>query len=75
MTNAVIVWNTVYIQAVLDQLRAEGYEVDDADIGHLSPARYEHINPYGRYRFGVDHLLNDGLRPLRGPDSAPLSVV
>lgn len=54
VTNAVIVWNTVSIQAVLDQLRSEGYAIDDADAGHLSPARYEHINPYGRYRFDVD---------------------
>ena len=25
VTNAVVIWNTVYMQAVLDQLRAEGY--------------------------------------------------
>ncbi len=75
VTNAVIAWNTVYIQAVLDQLRAEGCGIEDADVLHLSPARYEHINPYGRYRFGVDGAPSDRLRPLRGPEPAPLSVV
>src|SRR6266481_6232835 len=28
---------------------AEGHPVDDADVAHLSPARYAHINPYGKY--------------------------
>jgi hypothetical protein len=39
---AVVLWNTVYMKAVLDQLKAEGYHVDDADVAHLSPARYAH---------------------------------
>lgn len=49
VTNAVVIWNTVYMQAVLDQLRAEGYSVQEADLAHLSPARFAHINPYGKY--------------------------
>jgi TnpA family transposase len=70
VTNAVILWNTVYIQAVLDQLRADGHTVATADVLHLSPARYEHINPYGTYRFNVDEELErTTLRPLRQPDS------
>jgi hypothetical protein len=51
VTNAVVLWNTVYMKAVLDQLKAEGHHVDDVDVAHLSPARYAHINPYGKYRF------------------------
>ena len=66
---AVIVWNTVYVQALLQQLRAEGHVIEEADIGCLSPARYEHINPYGRYRIDVDQKLSTALRPLRAPDS------
>jgi hypothetical protein len=54
VTNAVVLWNTVYMSAVLDQLKAEGYPVDDTDVAHLWPARYGHINPYGKYRFDVD---------------------
>jgi hypothetical protein len=54
VTNAVVLWNTVYMSAVLDQLKAEGYPVDDGDVAHLWPARYAHINPYGKYRFNVD---------------------
>ena len=69
VSNAVIAWNTVYMHAVLEQLRAEGHAVLDADVAHLSPARYEHINPHGRYTFDVTRARPGGvLRPLRrGP--------
>jgi hypothetical protein len=43
--------------AVLDELRAEGYEVLDEDVKHLSPARHEHINPHGKYRFDLEREL------------------
>jgi hypothetical protein len=64
LTNAVVAWNTVYMAAAIEQLRADGYAVRDEDITHLSPARYEHINPYGKYRFDID-LRARQLRPLR----------
>jgi hypothetical protein len=48
----------------------EGHNVDDGDVVHLSPARYAHINPYGKYRFNVEgEFHRKGLRPLRRPDS------
>lgn len=37
LSNAVVVWNTVYMQEVIAQLRAEGYPVQDDDLAHLSP--------------------------------------
>jgi TnpA family transposase len=68
LTNAVVAWNTVYMAAVLDQLRSEGYPVREEDLVHLSPARYEHINPYGKFRFMLDEMLSlNKLRPLRTP--------
>ena len=67
VTNAVVVWNTRYIAAVADALRAGGVEVRDEDLAHLSPTRFEHVNRYGRYRFDVDGAPDAGLRPLRVP--------
>jgi len=68
VTNAVVTWNTVYMAAVIDQLRAEGRTVNEEDIARLSPARYEHINPYGKYRFEVEEgLSRSRLRLLRQP--------
>jgi TnpA family transposase len=63
VTNAVIVWNTVYMGAVIDRLKAKGERIDPEDLAHLSPARYDHINPYGRYQFLVDRWA--GKKPLR----------
>jgi TnpA family transposase len=33
VTNAVVLWNTVYMKAALDQLKAEGHPVDDVECG------------------------------------------
>lgn len=66
MTNAIVLWNTVYLQAAVEQLKIEGIEIKDEDLNFISPARFAHINPYGRYYFNIEENLNrKGLRPLR----------
>jgi TnpA family transposase len=66
VTNAAVAWNTVYISQVLEEMRLEGYPVFDDDVAHLSPARYEHINPYGKFFFDITgNSARQGLRPLR----------
>ena len=35
--------------AAIYRLRIDGHPVQDAGQTHLSPCRYEHINPYGEY--------------------------
>lgn len=68
VTNAVIVWNTRYMQVVIDQLKREGQQISDEDLRHISPCRFEHINKYGKYSFEVEKEMNrDGLRELRNP--------
>jgi hypothetical protein len=50
----------------LEHLRAQGYPVLDADLTHLSPTRYEHINVYGKFLFEISVPLTElGLRPLQ----------
>ena len=73
LTNAVIVWNTVYMQAVLHQLEQEGMAIEEADLARIWPVRYRHINPYGRYDFSLPEEYSlDRLRPLRGPSAEPV---
>ncbi len=64
------VWNTVYMNAAIEQLKREGYEVKEEDMRNLSPARSEHINMYGKYYFNVEEgLKRKELRELRKPST------
>ena len=40
----IVLWNTIYMEAALTKLRAEGFEVKDEDAAKLSPLLDEHIN-------------------------------
>ncbi len=65
VTNAVVLWNTIYTQAALDHLRTEGMEVRPEDVARLSPLQHKHINVLGRYSFALAELIAKGeLRPL-----------
>jgi TnpA family transposase len=67
--NCVTLWNTRYMNAALQALRAQGYPVLDADVTRLSAFGYKHINVHGSYTFSVTKLPG-GLRVLRDPDAA-----
>ena len=67
--NALILWNTRYMDAALNHLRSEGFEVKGEDVSRLSPLGDKHINVQGRYPFTItDAILKGELRPLRNPD-------
>jgi len=70
--NAIIVWNTRYIQAAVDRIRATRPElVNDQALAGLAPVLHAHINPYGRYRFDLTAAPQAGqLRPLNAPTAA-----
>jgi TnpA family transposase len=68
VVNIIVLWNTIYIDAILAQLRQEGYLVLDEDVARLSPFIHEHINLLGRYSFAVpDEVVRGELRALRNP--------
>jgi len=67
--NAVILWNTTYMQDALEVLRGAGKDVLDADVARLSPLLSQHINFSGTYHFNLPENLSSGQhRPLRIPD-------
>lgn len=69
LTNAIILWNSVYMNEALSRLEQEGYSINPGDLNHIWPTRYEHINVYGKYEFNLDAAqARDGLRELRQPD-------
>ncbi len=66
VVNVEVLWNTIYMQAALEQLRDEGHEILDSDVARLSPMEHGHINFLGSYSFALDSEVKNGhLRPLR----------
>ena len=64
--NCIVLWNTVYINAALGQLRAAGYPVLDEDTIRLHPFMRLHIAVQGDYSFLLP-ALDGRLRELRNP--------
>lgn len=67
--NAVVLWNTRYIDAAITELRAAGQDASDTDISRLSPLVDQHVNVLGRYAFTAP--APTGLRPFRDPTNEP----
>ncbi len=58
------------MDAALDQLRAEGYDVRPEDVARLSPLGFKHVNMLGRYAFTLPDIVARGeLRPPRDPNA------
>jgi TnpA family transposase len=66
--NCIVLWNTVYMNAAIEHLRASGYPVLDADVARLSPFLRRHLEVLGNYSFLLPELAG-ALRELRHPDS------
>jgi hypothetical protein len=54
--NAVVAWNTLRIGPVVEQLRSEGWVIEDADLWLTSPLLRKHINPFGKYHFDLERM-------------------
>ena len=68
VTNALVLWNTIYMQAALDHLREQGEDVKEEDEARLSPLSHKHVNMLGHYSFTLaEQVLNGQLRPLKQP--------
>jgi len=65
--NCLALWNTVYLDAALAQLRAQGYPVLESDVTRLSPYMRRHLNVHGHYSFQLPEIAG-GRRELRDPD-------
>jgi TnpA family transposase len=65
VTNALVLWNTIYMQASLDHLRGQSVEIREEDAARLSPLASRHINMLGHYSFILaENVMQGKLRPL-----------
>jgi hypothetical protein len=66
VTAAIALWNTVYLDRALDDLRCGREMIPEALLAHLAPVGWQHINLTGDYLWDVDiGLAPDGFRALR----------
>ena len=66
VVNVLVLWNSYYMDAAINQLLSEDWQIKDEDKARLSPLPHSHFNMLGRYQFNLPEELKDGaMRPLR----------
>lgn len=66
VTAAIVLWNTVYLAEVIEQLKRDGVTIKEELLQHVSPLGWEHINLTGDFHWNVKQTPPNGqLRPLR----------
>ena len=66
VVNAMVLWNTLYMNRALEDMRARGMKILPEDVERLSPLGYDHINLLGRYTFSLAEDIRQGaFHPLR----------
>ncbi len=65
VVNAIVLWNTRYMEQALDALGQRGQETTYDDVVRLSRLGHDHITMLGHYSFEVPDAVAQGhLRPL-----------
>jgi hypothetical protein len=64
VVNAIVLWNTRYMEQALVTLLQLGDAISDDDVARLSPLGHDHITMLGHYSFEVPDAVAQGhLRP------------
>lgn len=59
LSNAALVWNTVQMSRIIEQLRARGETMTSAELSRISPMAFSHIIPNGTYFARPDSGTHD----------------
>lgn len=65
VVSAIVLWNTAYLSRAVESLRAEGHDLPDDVIRHISPQIWEHINLTGIYDWMREPQPEGTFRSLR----------
>ena len=69
VVNAVVLWNTRYLDPALSQVRAFDVFAKPEDVERISSLLLDHVNVLNRYEFALKESVRQGqLRPLHIPD-------
>lgn len=61
VANAIIVWNTIYMQKALESIEHAGFIIEDKDKSRLKPFIHDHINIIGKYTFEETEKIQKGI--------------
>jgi TnpA family transposase len=67
--NCVTLWNTVYLDAAVRRLKAQGHPIRTEDMARLSPFVHSHLGVHGTCTFALPDLEPGTIRDLRNPDA------
>jgi TnpA family transposase len=63
---AIVLWNTVYLERVIQHLKDNGQPINESLLKYLSPLGWEHINLTGDYVWRQSKVMEKGeFRPLQ----------
>jgi len=51
--NCIAFWNTLAIQQIVKELRAEGHEISQEELKHVTPTMTEHIDLIGKFEINL----------------------
>ena len=57
---AIVLWNTVYLERIIQHLKDTGQTVNENLLKHLSPLGWEHINLTGDYVWRQSKVMEKG---------------
>jgi TnpA family transposase len=49
VSNAILFWNTIKINEILEKLKAQGEIIEDETLSHISLLPFKHVLPNGTY--------------------------
>ena len=55
--DCIIFWNTLAIQQITEELRAEGYEINHESLRHITPTIIHHIDLIGKFEINLSRIV------------------
>ena len=67
VSNAILYWNTIQINDLVEGLRRRGEVIDNETLSHISLLPYKHVLPNGTYFITDDLLEGDFMQKVALP--------
>jgi len=55
--NCIVFWNTLAIQQITEELRAEGIKINEKELRHITPTMINHIDLIGKFEINLDRTV------------------